>query len=609
MKQNGLQPDNFTFPFVAKACSKLSNLRFSQIIHTHVVKSPVCSDVFVQTAVVDMYLKCDRLSDAHGVFEKMPARDVAAWNSMIVGLAQLGFTNRVFCLFHRMRLAGIQLDSITIMGLTQAITSHSKNVELLKAIHSLGIRIGLEADISVANTWISAYAKCSDLDSAKVVFDGIDLDVRTVVSWNSMIAAYSNFEKSIDALNCYKRMLVDGYRPDSSTILGLLSSCAQPKALLQGASVHCHGIQLGCDSDIAVANTLISMYSRCGDIFAARLLFDCVSCRTCVTWNVMISGYADKGDLDEALELFDAMETAGEKPDLVTMLSVISGCSQTGSLEVGKWINGYAFSNGLRDNTIICNALIDMYAKCGSMNDARKLFYALPEKTVVSWTTIISGCALNGEVKEALNLFNRMLESGLKPNHVTFLAVLQACAHAGLLEKGLECFDVMTKVFRINPCLDHYSCVVDLLGRKGKIREAFELLENMPLKPDAGVWSSLLSACKIHQNIEIAEYVSCHLFELDPLAAVPYVEMANIYASDGKWDGVAAIRKMMKCNSVKKSAGKSIVQVNGKRHVFAVEDRGHSESLCIYEMLDSLMLLLKEGDLSESELTLEHELA
>ena len=609
MKQNGFEPDNLTFPFVAKACSKLSHRRFAQMIHAHVVKSPFQYDVFVQTAVVDMYVKCNQLGNAYNVFEKMRVRDVVAWNSMIVGFAQSGFLDRVLCLLRQMRFSGIQPDSVTVMGLTQ-VSLHSKHIELLKAIHSFGIRIGLEADIFVANTWIGAYAKCGDLDLAKAVFEGVDLGVRTVVSWNSMIVAYSNFEKFLDALNCYKRMLCDGYKPDSSTIVSLLSSYTQSEALLHGASIHCHGIQLGCDSDISVINTLICIYSKSGDILSARLLFDNMSDRTCVSWTVMISGYAEKGDLDEAMRLFHAMEAADEKPDLITVISLISGCGQTGALELGKWINSYAFSNGLRHNTMVCNALIDMYAKCGSMNDAQALFCVMPEKTLVSWTTMISGCALNGEVQEALDLFNTVLALGFKPNHITFLAVLQACTHSGLLEKGLECFDMMTNVYFISPGLDHYSCMVDLLGRKGKIKEALELVQNMPVKPDVGIWSALLSACKIHRNTEIAEYVSYRLFEMDPLVAVPYIEMANIYASNQKWDGVAAIRKMMKSNKVKKFPGQSIVQVNGKPHVFAVEDRGHPDGLFMYAMLDSLILQLKEeGCLVQSDIHPELEFA
>ncbi|XP_062098455.1 pentatricopeptide repeat-containing protein At4g19191, mitochondrial isoform X3 [Humulus lupulus] len=517
MKQNGVEPNNFTFPFVAKACSKLSYIRLSQMVHTHVVKSSFQLDVFVQTAVVDMYVKCSQFGVAYTVFEKMTMRDVAAWNSMIVGFAQSGFLDKVLCLFFQMMFSGIRPDTVTVLGLTQ-VSSHSKNVKLLKAIHSLGIQIGLEADISLANTWIGAYAKCGDLDLAKVVFDRVDLGVRTVVSWNSMIAAYSNFEKFHDAINCYKQMLCDGYRADSSSVVSLLSSCAQPEALLQGFG-------------------------------------------------------------------------------------------QTGALELGKWIDSYAFSNGLRHNTVVCNALIDMYAKCGSMNDARELFFIMPEKTLVSWTTMISGCALNGEVEEAFDLFNTMLTLGMKPNHITFLAVLQACTHSGILEKGMEYFDMMTNEYFIDPGLDHYSCMVDLFGRKGRIKEALELVQKMPVKPDVGIWSSLLSSCKIHRNVEIGEYISDRLFKLDPLVAVPYVEMASIYASDQRWDDVAAIRKMMKSNKTKKFPGQSIVQVNGNRHVFGVENRGHSEDLFIYEVLDTLILQLKEEACSaQSEINQEHEL-
>lgn len=607
MKQSGFEPDNFTFPFVAKACSKLSDPKLSLVFHTHVVKSSFGSNVFVQTAIVDMYIKCGRLDDAYNVFERMPERDVASWNAMVVGFSQSGYLDRVLHVFRRMRFAGFQPDSVTVMGLTQACL-HSKDLKMVKAIHSFGIRTGMDADVSVANTWIGSYSKCGDLNLAMLLFDGIELGSTTVVSWNSMIAGFANFEKFLDALNCYKRMLLGGHRPDASTILSLLSSCVKPETLFQGTIIHCHGIQLGCVSDVSVINTLISMYSKCDDVVSARFLFDGMSNRTCVSWTAIISGYSEKGDLDEALRLFHAMEAAGEKPDLVTMLSLISGCIQAGALELGKWIHSYAFSHGLRENIVFCNALIDMYAKCGSMNDARELFYLMPEKTIVSWTTMVSGCALNGKFKEALDLFYLMLKLGLKPNHITFLAVLQACTHAGLLDKGVECFSMMTNVYNITPGLDHYSCIADLLGRRGMVKEALKLIQSMPIKPDIGIWSALLAACKIHRNLEIGEYVSRHIFELDPQVAVPYVEMANIYASDGKWDGVAAIRTMMKNNKVKKSPGQSVVQVNGKPHVFTVEDRGHPEGFHIYMMLENLILLLKEEGYSPlAENTFEHE--
>lgn len=598
MKQNGLEADNFTFPLLAKASAGLCSLRSSQIIHSNVLKSPFRSDLYVQTAMLDMYFKCQQLTDACLLFDRIPVRDVASWNVMVLGFAQSGFLDKVLGLFRDMRFDGILPDTVTVVGLTRA-SLDTKNLALVKSVHAFGIRIGIDGDVSMANTWISAYAKCEDLSSAMAVFNGVEIGVRTVVSWNSLIAGYGSLEKLFNALSFYKWMLCDGYRPDTSTIVSLLSSCIQPDKLFQGALIHCHGIKLGCDSDIFVVNALISMYSRCGDILSSRFLFDGMTDRTCVSWTAMISGYAERGDLDEALRLFHAMEVAGVKPDLVTVLSLVSGCGLTGALELGKWIHQYAFSNGgLRDNIVVCNALIDMYAKCGNIIGARELFNVLPVRTVVSWTTMITGCALNGDYKEALDLFSLMVEFGLKPNHLTFLAILQACTHAGLLEKGLELFHMMREVYNINPGVDHYSCIADLLGRKGRLKEAVELVESMPVKPDAGIWSALLSACKIHRNVEMAEYACGRLFELEPdlEGAVPFVEMANIYASERRWDEVAAVRRAMKNNKVKKFPGQSLVRVNGKPHVFTVEDRGHPDSLLLYATLDSLSLQSKEEE-------------
>ncbi|TXG60576.1 hypothetical protein EZV62_015149 [Acer yangbiense] len=593
MKQNAIEPDNFTFPFVAKACAKLSDPKYSQMIHTHIVKSPFFADIFVETTVVDMYVKSRRIDCAYRVFDEMRERDVTSWNAMLVGFVQMGFFDRVCGLFCEMGLVGIRPDSVTVMGLTQAV-SNSKNLYMLKGIHLFGIKIGVYGDVSVANTWISAYAKCGDFGSAELVFDGIEEGLRTVVSWNSMIGGYANDDKFVNALNFYKYMISDGFRPDVSTLVSLLSSCKQPEELFQGKLIHSHAIQCGCDLAISVINTLISMYSKCADVDSARFLFDGMHDRTCVTWTAMIGGYSGKGDMDAALGLFSAMEAVGEKPDLVTVLSLISGCGLIGGLELGKWIDSYAGSNGLKNNLMVCNALIDMHAKCGSIGAARELFYVMFERTVVSWTTMVAGCALNGEFREALDLFHEMVELGLRPNHVTFLAVLQACTHAGFLEKGWECFNTMIDVYNINPGLDHYSCMADLLGRRGKLKEALDFVQNMPIKPDVGIWGSLLSACKIHRDVEIGEYAAHRLFELDPHMAAPYVEMANIYASAGRWDGVAKMRSMMKCNKVRKFPGQSHVEVNGKTHTFTVEDRDHPEGILIYGLLDCLSFQSKE---------------
>ncbi|KAL1307209.1 hypothetical protein HN51_049183 [Arachis hypogaea] len=599
MKQTGVTPNGSTFPFVAKACARISCLWNSQMIHAHIAKSCFQSNVFVQTAMVDMYMKCGHLEDAHHVFVGMPTRDIASWNAMLAGFSHRSFVDRFFCLLREMRYSGMHPDSVTVLLLIQSVLE-LKNPNFVNAVHCFAIRIGVHIDVSVANTLIAVYAKCGDLCSAEIVFDEIGSDVRSVISWNSMIAAYANFEKYDKAVDCYTGMLDCGLLPDISTILNLLSACVQPKALFQGLLIHSHGIQLGCDADLCVVNTLISMYSKCGDVHSARLLFDGMSIRTCVSWTVMISGYAEKGYMDEALTLFNTMEATGENPDLVTVLALISGCGQTGSLELGKWIDNYSINKGLKENIVVCNALIDMYAKCGSLNNAKELFYSMANKTIVTWTTLITACALNGDVKDALDLFLVMVQMGMKPNHITFLAVLQACAHGGLLERGLECFNMMTQKYGIRPGIDHYSCMVDLLGRKGQLREALGIIECMPVEPDAGIWSALLSACKLHAKMEMGKYVSERLFQLEPNVAVPYVELANIYASAGMWDGVAAIRRKMKYLQVRKCPGQSIIQVSGKTHIFTVEDRHHPETLYIYDMLDGLTSHSRQAQLTNS---------
>ncbi|KAL3637476.1 hypothetical protein CASFOL_018644 [Castilleja foliolosa] len=591
-------PNNFTFPFVAKACAKLSNPKFSQIIHAHVLKSPFSSDVYVQTALVDTYTKCSHLECAHKLFDEMPVRDIASWNAIIVGFSQVGSFDRVSLFLKRMRIDNIVPDAVTIIGLTQLV-SGMKNGILLSSVHCFGLKYGFGENISVANTWISGYAKCGELLSAEIVFSGIDLEYLSVVSWNAMISGCACFQESDKAIGVYQKMLRDGHVPDLSTILNLLTSFAETKFVYHGMLIHAHALKLGCDADITLLNTLISMYSKCGDINSARYIFDCMSTRSCVTWTVMIGGYSEKGDLDEALSLFRDMEVHGEKPDLVTVIHLISACGKIGALETGKWIDHYTVSNGLKKNLMVRNAFLDMYAKCGSMGDSLDLFHTMNEKSVVSWTTLISGFALNGQFLEALDNFNQMLKSGFKPNHVTFLAILQACTHAGFLEKGPEIYNTMTREYRIKPGLDHYACMTDLLGRLGKLDEALRFIKEMPIKPDAGVWGALLSACKIHRNLEIGEYAAKNLLRLEPEAAAPYVEMANIYASANDWKGVADMRMKMKREKVTKSPGQSVVQVDGKCWSFTVEDRCRWEGYRVFEVLDGLVLQLRDetGDL------------
>ncbi|OAY78278.1 Pentatricopeptide repeat-containing protein, mitochondrial [Ananas comosus] len=594
MKQNGVRPNNLTFPFLLKAYAGLPHAPAPAVAHAHVAKSPFCDDIFVGAALVDLYVKSREVDVALKVLDGMPQRDVVAWNTVIVGVSQLGSSlQRALFLFRRMRLEDIAPDLVTYISLARSCGCEEK-LSFLRAVHSLAIAQGFEADASVANTLIAAYCKCEDLSSSESVFSEIAAGMRSVVSYNSMIAGYARLCRSKEAILLFSVMARDGIRPDLSTILSLLSLFANSGSLLEGELVHSLGIKLGVDCDISVMNTLISLHSKCGDLEAALYCFNNMPKKTCVSWTALISGYVQRGDINEAMALFSSMEAAGEKPDALTIVALLSACSQVGGLDLGKHMHDYVLTNGFKDDILVSNALIDMYAKCGSIGEARRLFDRMSRRTIVSWTTMVLGYAINGEFEQALDLFSHMVEQGLKPNRVTFLAVLQACVHGGLLEKGWDYFNLMSEVYGIAPRLEHYACVIDLLGRRGRVSEALDFIRRMPLEPDAGVWGSLLGASVTHREIEIGEYAASRLFSLGPQTGVSYVGMANIYAAKERWEGVAEVRTMMRQKKARKNAGQSAIEIDGLFHAFAVDDRSHPQSSQIYEVLDTLFLQLKK---------------
>ncbi|XP_011624820.1 pentatricopeptide repeat-containing protein At4g19191, mitochondrial [Amborella trichopoda] len=591
MKRTNVEPDNLTFPVVAKACGLLCNLYNGLLIHAHVLKSRFSSDIFVQTALVDMYVKCHDLHSARLLFDRMTERDTVSWNSIIGAYSKLGGLAEAFLLFQQLQLdAYCKPDSITIVSLLQSCTMDG-NLQAGKCVHCMGIKAGTVLPMPAFNTLISMYARCNDIESAELLFNGMPENVRDVVTWNSMISGFCELGKFLEALMVFRQMGMAGMYPDLSTMLSLLCICSGLGLLPLGKAIHGFGLKSSLDSNISACNSLIAMYSKCKDIGSARFLFDNLPKRTVVSWGAIISGYAQNGLSSEALDLFRAME----RPDEVAVVAALSACGNLGALEIGREINKYIDSSGFCSNTIVCNALLDMYAKCGDMVDAHRLFEKIPKTNVISWTTLISGYANNGACDEALRVFFDVLKSGLRPNHISFLAVLSACTHAGRLEKALELFGFMAMEHRIAPKLEHYACVTDLLGRKGLLRQALDLIEKMPMEPDVGIWGALLGACQVHGDIELGEYVAERLFKLDPSSAVSYVVLANIYAAGRQWGDVAKVRAMMKSRGAKKVAGQSFVELAGKVHSFAAEDRCHPEGVEIYKAVNSLTLQLKDA--------------
>ncbi|XVE64122.1 hypothetical protein DITRI_Ditri07aG0076500 [Diplodiscus trichospermus] len=431
-------------------------------------------------------------------------------------------------------------------------------------------------------------------------------------SYNIMIRAYaskinySDDNHFLQSLFLFKQMLFNGISPDCLTFPFVIKECARRLDSHVGRSIHGESIKFGWFCDLYVQNSLVSFYSECGFLSSARKLFDEMLNRDVVSWNSMIIGYLRAGNLDMALELFRSMEKRNiitwnsmitgfvhggrgkealqlfhemqnsnndnVKPDKVTMASVVSACAYLGAIDHGKWIHGYLRRSGIECDVVIGTALVDMYGKCGSVGRAYEVFKEMPKRDTLAWTAMISTFALHGYIKEAFDTFEEMGAAGVKPNHVTFLGLLSACAHSGKVEKARRCFDMMRRDYSIEPQLHHYACMVDVLSRAGLFEEVQELVRSMPMEPDVFVWGALLGGCQIHGNIELGERVAQYLIDVEPGNHAFYINLCDIYAKAGRFDDVKRIRALMKERGIRKEvAGCSMIELDGLVLEFSVE--------------------------------------
>uniref|UniRef100_A0A7N0VJB0 Pentatricopeptide repeat-containing protein n=1 Tax=Kalanchoe fedtschenkoi TaxID=63787 RepID=A0A7N0VJB0_KALFE len=361
--------------------------------------------------------------------------------------------------------------------------------------------------------------------------------------------------------------------------------------------------------DTPTWNAIIAGYTRAGDMDSGMQLFRLMRSRNVISWTSVISGYAQNGMYADALEIFMEMEKERDvKPNEVTIASVLPACAALGALEVGERIEAYARENGYFKNVYVVNAVLEMYARCGRICKAKMVFDQMGNRrNLCSWNSMIMGLAVHGKCSEALEFFDHMLSEGTKPDDITFVGVLLACTHGGMVAKGRELFDSMLDKFLITPKLEHYGCMVDLLGRAGKLTEAYDLICGMRMKPDSVIWGALLGACSFHNHVELAEKAADSLFELEPQNPGNYVILSNIYASAGRWDGVAGLRKLMKGSMITKAAGYSFIEMDAQVHKFIVEDKSHPRSGEIYGILDELSSRMKLRATAKNSVSKEEE--
>lgn len=415
------------------------------------------------------------------------------------------------------------------------------------------------------------YVSCADLEAGKLVFD--KMPHRNVVAWTTLIAGLVSNDQADEALGEFKQMELAGVEPNEVTMVNVLAACAQMRDLETGRWAHSHLRRIGidpipsnpnqnCRPNVILATAILDMYARCGNLKVARELFDAMPQKNIVSWNTMICAYNQYGRPSEAVGFYMDMRAAEIMPDKVTLLSLLGASAQLGVLGLGQIIHAYIEKTNNHEDVAIGTSLLDMYAKTGDTHSALQVFNSLERKDVMAWTSLIIGLAMHGHGEEALGFFGEMQTHALVPDHITYIGVLCACSHSGLIDEGREHFKAMTSKHGILPSMEHYGCMVDLLSRAGHLEEAEAFVDSMPVEPNIAVWSALLSGCKIHGNINLAQRVGNRIVELNPQCSGIYVLLSNIYAKAGKWLGVKMARELMRHKKVEKVHGCSFIQLN-----------------------------------------------
>ncbi|KAI7993571.1 Pentatricopeptide repeat-containing protein [Camellia lanceoleosa] len=407
-------------------------------------------------------------------------------------------------------------------------------------IHCLSAKLGLEFDVFVQNGLISMYFQCGFVEFGRMVFDMVPGLVRDVVTWNSVISGYVQSDCCANALKVFGELLDDcAVRPNEVTVVSALTACGRNGFLDLGTKVHGFSVVSGFDLDAFLGSSLVDMYAKCGQLEDARKVFDRIPNRNIVCWTSMIAGYVQSDLYKDAIDLFREMQVVGVRADSPTIACVISACGHSGALHQGRWVHGYCERNHIEMNLPVKNALIDMYSKCGDIEKAVEIFHGITKKDVFSWTAMISGLAMNGLSEKALHFFSQMeMSNDVRPNEVTFLGVLSACSHSGFVDKGFYYFEAMTRCYGLTPWLEHYGCMVDLLGRANLLVEAVKFIKSLPIRSDVVIWRSLLFACRSHGNVELAEFAANKIEELEPRKCGARVLLSNVYASASRWSDV-----------------------------------------------------------------------
>ncbi|KAK8955706.1 Pentatricopeptide repeat-containing protein [Platanthera guangdongensis] len=545
----GFVPNEFTISSVIQACSIPQFLQFGTSLLASAIKTGYCKhNASVAGALIDMFSKNGDMVSARKVFDEIPDRNEVLWTLLITRYAQHGLGLDAVKLFVDLLIDGCIPDPFSLSSVISAC-AESGSDRVGKQLHSLSIQIGLDSDICVGCSLVDMYAKCSErgsIDDSRKVFDR--MPVHNVMSWTAIISGYAQSGGANDdqPLILFSKMLEGMVKPNEFTYSSVLKACTNFSKVDLGLQVHAHIVKSGLSSVNFVGNALVTMFASSGRMEDACKAFELLYEKNLISYNALVDGYAKSSNSEEAFEIFHRIENSDLGASAFTFASLLSAVACIGLIGKGQQFHGRLLKMGFGSDTCVANALITMYSRCGNVDDARIIFGEMNERNVISWTSMIAGLAKHGDAHRALQLFNEMLSAGLRPNEITYLAVLSACSHVGLVREGLNYFHSMERDRRLVARAEHYACVVDLLGRSGRVEEALEFVASMPFEADALVWKTLLGACRTHRKVELGEIAAKRIIELDPSDPAAYILLSNTYAAAGRWAEVARIRRGMK---------------------------------------------------------------
>lgn len=509
-------------------------------LHANIQKNGLVLDVSLGNMLITMYIKYYDMTEAALVFEGMSERNVFTWTLMIGGYTKLGYACEPFTLFWRMISEQSEKpNKFTFLAILKACFTLDQG----KQVHLCIVRFNLDSDNFLRSALIDMYSRCGSVELARELFDKVtDHDV---VTWNSIISSYVQHGHSMGAVTLFIQLQQEGMEPDEVTLISVVKACTSLGALKQGKFVHCFANEKSPKLSVSVQNALIDMYAKCGSLASAASVFSEILQPNVISWTAMLAACTQHGFSEQALEYFWQMWMENVMPDDVAYVSVMKACANMAALESGKQVHTCMLKQGLKLCTFLENTLIDMYAKCGSMDFAYCIFDNMCERDLISWSAMVSGFALHGSPMEAFQLVKRMQHLGMELDKIMFIGVLSACSHAGWINEGLYCFTTMCQDHGLTPTAEHYSCIVDMLTRAGRLEQAYEFIHEADCPCGEEIWTAVLASCRIFGEVTMAKYAAQRLLELQPQNTAAFVLLSNIYAEAGRWEERAMVRNLM----------------------------------------------------------------